>query len=380
MMKLYNSREPLNRQAIRSILIVVDNIDDTKIGDTILRVSRFRFIHHYFGNARIAINTSSAVWKDVTRYSTYIDNVTGYEKDRIPYHEYDLVILVVDNKKEYLNAITDHMQAHAQERDLVVASIYDSIPKKPGDVEVPFLKEIFECSYPGELVSDINKYEIFLSDQELHDASRLLDEHLSDEKLIIYYDKASEFRKMFKMSVNVDVIRHFQSLKGKKLVLLDPFNEGKEEFYRTFGVDTSNILILNGLSFRQTCAVMADSRVELVMGPCTGLMHAASGVYNFLMKNKGREQLPIMLVYTGLYTGNITNAGVWWRDRLVDCIVLRKDAHGNPQIEKLPDIKQSQLSIQKDVLPCRDYTLSMITNHLKHTYNFAGETAPVVLG
>lgn len=368
MVKMFNEGEGMHRETIKRILIIVDTIDDKWIGDTILRLSRFKFIHYYFPHAVISINTSCQVWNSIALHLSYIHQITNYSRETIPYDAYELVLLLVECKRDYLNTITEC--ARHKQADIMVASIYNSNLREEEDRRIPFLKEVFEFEYPKELLEDIGKCEIALTEEELKEAEQLLDSYVADEKLIVYFDKSSTYRKLLKMSVNIELIKYFQSLEGKRVVMFDPFGEDKALFYSSLGIDTSNLVIIKGGSIRRNFAVMADKRVELILGPCTGMMHAASGIYNFMLKHKKRSRPPHMLVYTGLYTGNLTNASYWWKGRLVDCIVIKKDEDGMNKVFRLEDISQFQISVQENVQHCREYTSGMIKDHLLLQYNF----------
>ncbi|MBA4055270.1 MAG: hypothetical protein C0490_11200, partial [Marivirga sp.] len=162
---------------------------------------------------------------------------------------------------------------------------------------------------------------------------------------------------------------YFKSLPGRKLVLFDPF-EDKSIFLRSMNVNMEDVIVLKKLTLRQTFSVMADKRVGLILGPCTGLMHAASGIYNSLIKRSLRSSIPILLVYTGLYQREgIQNTLVWWRGSLAKCLVLKSDENGNKYISNIMELEESELTFQVNLLPCRDYTSEMVQDYLYRNYN-----------
>jgi len=355
-----------SRESVRSILILIDTIDSARIGDTIIWLSRFKYIQHYFPHAGLHVNAPSPFWNELALYLPHIRRVSNLPPAELDLKGYDVVLLIVDDEAAFLAMVEAYVRRHPG-ISLSVAFIYHPFVKSMEGKRIPFLKRLFEFSYPGLLVEDINRCEICLSEEEMLQAGRLLQEKAPEGGLIIYFDRASEFRKMLKMSVNVQLIKYLQSRAGCRLVLFDPFEEKKDEFYGRLGVDMEKTVLLKGLSVRQACAVMADKRVVMILGPCTGLMHAASGVYNFLLKKKLRDVLPAMIVFTGVYE-DLGNAGIWWEGRLADCIIIKATKEGDKKLFRLDEVDPLEMRLQKDILPCKEYTFDLIREYIELHY------------
>ncbi len=365
----------IDRFAVKSVLVCLDDTNMTKIGDSIVRLSRLKFLQHYFPTAKIQVNSPSKVFLEVAKHSETIESVTRIPMELVELNDYDVLLLYVDKRTTY----SKHIEEYARRRGKLNFSIFSIMePEDPVERAVPFepLPRLSE-NYPADLLDDVQRNEICLTVSELEEGTKFLDEYISDEKLIVFFVNASSYTKSLKMSVTIELIRYFQKFSHTKLLIFDPFND-KELFFKSMGTNVENALIVKGKSLRETFAIIADERVNLIFGPCTGLMHAASGIYNFLMKNKLRLKLPTMVVYTGLYY-EMTNAAAWWRGSLVKCMVLTVDEKNNRKAKLLEELMESQLFLQEGIAPTYDYTLEMIKGFLQKYHEFESLSSLVKL-
>jgi len=350
-----------DRTEARTVLICLDDSKKNKVGDCIVRFSNIKWLQFYFPNARFFINSPSRVFYEVAKHSPAIEKFANCPVERIEFNDYDVVLLLVDDRSLYSKCIGEYI---ARQRDVRFAVFALTAPQDNIEIMVPIptLPELDE-EVPAHVLDEIRKREIFLQEDELMEGARFLDQYIGDEKVIIFMTNSSTFLKTLKMSVTIDLIRWFESLPGRRLVIFDPDND-RELFFRSCGVEFNNTVVVKGKSLRETFAIMADKRVELIFGPCTGLLHAGSGIYNNLLKRDIRTTIPHMLVYTGMYY-EISDAKEWWEGSLVKCMVLKKDLYWRKKISLLEEVDTRELIFQENILPTSEYTTSMIVDFFK---------------
>jgi hypothetical protein len=351
-----------DREKIRSVLVCLDDTKNDKIGDCIVRMSHIKWLQWYFPHAVIHVNSPSKIFTILSKNIPSIEKTTHLPIEEIEYDDYEMVLLIVEARSLYYAGINEYVERKG-DVDFAVYTLLE--PEENGELKlaIPPLPEL-EGGLPDPLMKDISRREITVSEEEMLAGKRFLDQYVGkDEKLIIFLTNSSAFNKTLKMSVNIELIDYFASLPGRRLILLDPDND-REFIFRSLGAKLENTLFLKGKSLRETFAFMADERVELIFGPCTGLMHAASGIYNSLLARGLRTTLPHMLVYTGLYY-EISHAMDWWQGSLVKCLILRRGKYAQKKIQLLEDMDRTEFLFQQNILPTSEYTASLIKNHLR---------------
>jgi len=366
MQQINHPPAPPDRTSVRKVLFCLDGLDNTKIGDLIVRLSEAKIVCHYFANARITINCPARLLHELAKNVTFIHAFTALKAEEIDFTGYDVILLYVDEQGKYAKLVARHNQETG--RNVPCYRLNDSYKFEDRLSAAPLLEPLFQFDYPPELIRDMNRREIVLSDGEMAEGTAILDAHLrrtpGNEELILFIYSASAYSKTFRMSVIIELIRYFQALPGYRLVILDPFDD-KEQYLRMMNVNIDEAVVLKHLSLRQTFSVMADPRMGLILGPCTGLMHAASGVYNSLVKRSLRTNLPALAVYTGLYEREgLQTAAQWWYGSLAKCLILKTDGAGNKRIVTLEEQDEVDMPFQKDVLPCREYTAALVQEYL----------------
>ena len=86
------------------------------------------------------------------------------------------------------------------------------------------------------------------------------------------------------------------------------------------------IIFSKGFSLRANLALIGSDNVAFIFGPCTGIMHCASSIYNNFTSNRPPTyEPPPMVVYTGNPGKDNKNADYWWgTSPLINCLLLRK--------------------------------------------------------
>ncbi|MAO16410.1 MAG: hypothetical protein CMH44_05955 [Muricauda sp.] len=100
-----------------------------------------------------------------------------------------------------------------------------------------------------------------------------------------------------------------------RILVYDEQEIGKGKFYRgCLGKTHGNRLICSsGNTLREDLALMALPQTKVIFGPCSGLLHCASAIWNSEnVISKSNHGTPEILVYTGLYGKQNYNINVWW--------------------------------------------------------------------
>jgi hypothetical protein len=157
-------------------------------------------------------------------------------------------------------------------------------------------------------------------------------------------------------------------------LVYDAEDVGKESFYEAW-LDPElfdRMIFVSNLGLRKDLAILGSSYMKLLFGPCTGLIHCASGIYNHHVHNgMCGDDVPLMITYTGCYPKTEGNANKWWGDSpLVNCIML-KESNNVKRIRLLKELSEEERELN-DSLACSEYTSDMLIDFIKlnlKTYN-----------
>jgi len=194
----------------------------------------------------------------------------------------------------------------------------------------------------------------------------------AQERLLVVLDSTTVKSKLLKMTVYYELLTKLLALPDIKILIFDEKNTRKEGFYRQLlGPDLARKFIFsNGLDLRKAIALLSSEKLRLVLGPCTGLMHCASGLYNYLVRTGlDRHKVPLLITYTGKYHKKNENAWYWWHNApLMNCMVIRQRG-GRKEMVLLHELTEQEKQATGDTLDCAEYTAAMmldfLTGHLQ---------------
>jgi hypothetical protein len=162
-------------------------------------------------------------------------------------------------------------------------------------------------------------------------------------------------------------------MKGKdnRILIFDENNVGKEEFYTAWmGKEkASRIIFVKENSLREAIKILSSKYVKLIIGPCTGTLHCASGIYNHFAENGlPAEQVPLIITYTGVYyteAKEIKNPHFWWKNSpLVTCLLLRQH-HDQVKMVELRELDVEEAQRHDVQIPCSAYTSRMLIDFIR---------------
>lgn len=295
--------------------------------------------------------------------NAHFSNLSFLPLADIDYQKYEMVVYMSPDERALLTAM------EGVKAGPVVLSLSKAVFSRKKNV-LPAVFPLHEELYSYSQGLEGQPYELYLSDEERVWGDEWLEERgvRKGGRVFVLVDNASNRKKLLRLDVYYQVLRLLLDMDDVKILVFDEVNSGKEQFYRKWlGEQDGNKLIFsNGLRLREDLCLIGSRYVKLVFGPCTGLLHCASAIYNHL-KRKGmsEENLPALVVYTGDW-----DASLWWSaSPLVDCLVLLQNGGRRVMatLEQMSDAEKANLSNRME---CSQYTGDMLTSFLEEKISY----------
>lgn len=355
---------------VNRILLLYDDIIFF-VGDTCRIFSYLPAIRSFYRGATIDVNI-------VDQYDNCYSLLEGNQHLRrldrkdwkdLHFNEYDLVLTFCPGEDILLEQLST---IYGEQFIPAIYSFTFFLGKNIEGVFPPH-KELWEyvMKYDSELKPVV---ELFLSTAERKWADNWLLTHGvgEDDAVTVFLDTSNAAEKVLSFREKLQMMHYLLSKPRNRMIIFDERGIGKREYYRHFLPPKlfERLIVVEHLSLRQEICLIASRFTKLVLGPCTGLMHCATGVYTHLLR-EGMPQaaVPMMLVYAGTET-NVqveNNKWYWWRYSLVDCLAIRKEKSGDKYIIRLT---ATETDVQH---PCSEFTASLLINYMEDHY--AGKLA-----
>jgi hypothetical protein len=370
--RILENNQKVQENAFKKILIIYEE-KSFFIGDTCLLFNKLRYVRMFFKNAKVDINflnkRNMKFYLAILENSPYFDNIVEEEWTDITFENYDIVLCITYCETQLLNFLFNKYRSliRSQQFHLAVFSLSESIMALDPAAEYIFPEHTSLIRFTVENSLKM-PCELYISDEERNWANEWFESKgmKKGERLFIMMDSASEKRKLLNIDVYFDVLAGLLSQPHTKVLIFDEKNIGKETFYvEWLGKEkVKNIIFSKQLGFRKDLALISSDYTKMVFGPCTGLMHCASSIFNNLLQNgKLTAGAPVIITYTGEYLGEKNNINVWWGNApLVNCLIL-KQKNDHKEIVLLKELSAEEQQ-KKDALPCREYTASTLINFL----------------
>lgn len=335
------SRNSINEtKPVENIIILDDHLREFYIGDTHMVLSSIRQIQTKTDSTITIACGNEPFYKKVSQIFTLNPfpkiNIVRLNWDTLNIDPFDTIIC-------HQNSILNLLHFYEQSREaLLEKKIYRFAPNTefnnlkinyPWDIN-HFFKKKLGIEKKIQSIKQLKKQthkEIYLSDEEIDTADLWLTEngYLKGNKLFVLFDESSYPEKTFSFSKNVALIQFILSNPNSQILLLDYQETGKKNKLKPHltSLEYNRIIVASGLNIRREMAIMASTAISLIIGPCTGMMHLANGIYFELLNNKRRakEQIPLLIVYcgSGLDVKNY-HPRYWWQGAMVKCIASTK--------------------------------------------------------
>lgn len=363
--QLISNTDELNTDAVKRVLVLYEE-KIYNIGDCCVRFDKLKYFGAYFRNAAVDINfrpgQNDKFIDSLLTNNPHLSKVSTQEWNTIDFPEYDIIIAIAYNEEKLLQFIHEKYGDAIVSKQIKLAAISLSDLILPPSAGVkyffPVMKRLVghaQTPGPGELYISVEEQE--WADSWLESKGMKKGEHL-----FIVLDSTIRREKLVNLNVHFDFIAALLKKENCKVLVFDENELGKEEFYSAWLGEKAmqKMIFSKKMTLRQDLCIIGSSYTRLVAGPCTGLLHCASAIYNHYV-NRGMpvEEVPLLMVYTGEYVGPELNANNWWRNSpLVNCLMLKKKA-GAKQLTLLANLTEQEKQLN-DSLPCSEYTAKIL--------------------
>ena len=357
-----------NQPAISRVLWIYDD-NVFFLGDNCIILHKLGQCKRFFGpHIEMDINFVNdsylGKYMDIGRNNPNFSNLTGLPLLDVDYDRYDEIICVSTDETALVSVLQQKYPGpEVHPPKFTVYSFSRAVFFKRQNLRspvFPFYEALFK--YADGLIDQ--PYELYISPDERIWGDRWLEANgiKKNEQLYVIVDNASSREKLLRLDAYYNLLIHLLEPEHTKLLIFDETSMGKEAFYKElldkkyFG----RLIFSKGLKLREDLCLISSEYVKMVFGPCTGLLHCASGIYNHLIKNGLVTAAPALIVYSGPW-----DAYFWWNaSPLVDCLILKKSA-GEKVLLTLNTLRDYEKKDFTDRLDCSDYTADMIAGFIE---------------
>jgi ADP-heptose:LPS heptosyltransferase len=362
--KIKLNTQRINYDNARQVLVLYEE-KITLIGDCCIRFDKFKYFKSFLKNATVDINFS--IKDNFKFYDAFLKNNPNVDgiftlswKD-IDFERYDIVFCIKYDERAFLEFLHEKYYNLVREDQfrLAVFSMSQLILKPQKDTY-----QIFPVNQPLlDYIKGPQLGELYIDEEEQTWANQWLESKglQANEDLFILCDSTSNREKLLNIIVYFDVLKFLLRKENIKVLIFDEKDIGKEDFYQAWlQNDTKKLIFSKRLMLREDLSIMASKHTKLIFGPCTGLMHCASSIYNnYVNRGMSVKDVPVMITYTGQYTQENETANTWWGNSpLITCLLLKERNH-KKQIVLLNNLTEEQRNTP-DSLPCSEYTAEML--------------------
>jgi hypothetical protein len=365
---IYRNNSVFDRASAARVLILFEQ-KEFMIGDTCIRFYNFSICRSYFGKAIIDLRFRDndpyfRFYEALLRNNPNLDSIAAIDWNALRFEEYDVVICAVFDERVLASQLSDKYRSllgggHMKTAIFSMSPIFIYKVHQGGHI-FPLCDELLTYSQlqPGD-----KRNEIYISGEEKKKANQWLKTMglREGEALYVFLDSSSVRDKLLKIEVYFKTLSSLLRGKNVRVLIFDEKDIGKELFYKEWlGNELASKLIFSKRQdFRMDLTLLAADQVELVFGPCTGLLHCASAIFNHFLKNDIRDKAPSLIAYTGKYTQN-DHAQYWWGNSpLVSCVLL-KNISGKPSLCVLDELPDDEKINTRNIAGCKEYTPDLL--------------------
>lgn len=379
--KIVENNKQYHRDEVKNIIVLYEE-PVLFIGDSMIRIHYLAGLKAFFPNASVTMNFVNKDFAEcyhaLIQNNPNLDILVQRQWAEIPFESYDIVICLIHEELNFLQ----HLHVRYGEEILngrlktKVFSIAKELISNGTKIVVSdgnhsdFIFPKFEEFVTFfENTMEQNVRELYITEKERAWANDWLKEKglAEDESLFIIIDSASKRDKLMAFQAYFGLLRYLLSLPKSKILIFDEKHIGKKEFYRQIlgEILESRIIFSEANKLRQDLSLISAQQVKIIFGPCTGLLHCASGIYNHLSKNGTKQHdIPIIVTYTGKYNYGNRNANHWWNNSpLVDCLLLRS-VNGKSEVAVLNELTTEERDREDNQVECEHYTTQMFIDFI----------------
>jgi hypothetical protein len=367
---IHRNNEALSRVPIKNILIHYGE-DISYMGDCCVNFGKLGHLRSCLNDPFLDLNLQPGIHQKycspILMNNPHVSQILGLDFKDIDLGNYDIVFCISYKETELLRILHDRYGdeiGNGRLRSAVFSLSKELLrTKSDSDFILPINSELIEkmrTPLPGEL---------YISDEERDWAESWLYAKgvEKDDQLFVCCDSSSENYKLLNVIVYFDFLKYLLGKSRSKILIFDERGIGKADFYKVWLGDTikDKLVVSEKMSLREDFRIIASRSTRLVFGPCTGLLHCASSIYNhYINKGMPLSELPRIITYTGIYPNTPLNAQFWWGNSpLVQCLFL-KNIEGKKRIRLLSEMSSKERALN-DSLACTEYTAEMLIDFIE---------------
>lgn len=369
--KILSNNNNIENDKVRRVLIIYHE-ELFFIGDTCIKFNELKVFRFLYKNAGIDINFTVdryvSKYKALLKNNPYIDNISNLPINEIDFVNYDIVVCIDYREDLILEAIKTRYSNNPENFNTAIYSLTNKCLRQNAESIIIF-PENTSLYDTAKHVTENKPRELYISNEEREWAGTWLRNNglQNDESLFIILDSASSREKMLNIQIYFNLLVYLLNKSRSRILIFDEKGIGKDLFYKEWlGEDHyKKIIFSKNLDLRQDLCLLASPQTKLILGPCTGLMHCSSGIYNyFVSQEMPEESVPVIITYTGKYPTSEKSARYWWNNSpLVNCMILSQQENKR-SVLLLNDIDANE-NIAGDLMPCSQYELSDFTTLLR---------------
>ncbi len=372
----------------KNVLFLDDQRHKTYIGDICIwmNLMESQFLQ-WFEGASITVNWQSKANYEIASHVTQqalSKNVsfTNRHWDDIDFNQYDLVlcngnvagnlIFYIANNRLNKTSVYYYGSAYYGDEQQAASSGWDfkcyqkskTTNKNLVEENLTFVRQVRYYRGVDLVISDEERD---WADQWLRD--RGVREH---EKVTVLPDAASWPDKYLRLEEYVKLVRAFTDHPDRKVLLFDEKRAGKQLRLRQALGDErmQQVIVAEGTSLRETMRLLSSRFVQAVIGPCTGVLHLAGGIYSYFQNQKRMpdHEQPVLLTYVGLQADLHWSPWFWWGKTIVHCILFAKDTNGNQRLKRLRECSKSLNVLRQESVRVADASAELLIDYIRDNY------------
>jgi hypothetical protein len=353
----------MDPDAVRRVLILYEP-EYFYIGDCCVHFRSLELLRLYFSRAEFDFNYCLRPVEAIALHNPLLRR-SYYRKphQELLQEDYDVILCGAEDESKFVRTLVAEYQQTQSEKLLNLCAF--SISRMLTDHPYTILETLtFTRKKHLNALLDRPTNQIFVTEQEQAWAAEYLATHGVNpgDNLVVLLDRSSKNIKQLNTVVYFQLIELLGTFRNTKFLIYDHENVDKEKFYSGFLRRNKSLyerlIFVKQTSLRESIVLLASEKIKAIIGPCTGLLHCATGIYTvFRNHNRIREEdIPIMLTYCGRNeNGTVEAEYAWWGNTLVDCIKLKAQGAHRKQICLLTEEDKDVERLRDGIMYCKDY-------------------------
>lgn len=370
--KLNNLR--LRRRPVRNILILDDLVRPFHIGDTYLSLVFLKktiLSFADYGTVNINIIPGAHFTKvDTMTHGSWPAAVSIHHLpyDEIPFQQYDLILCQIDTQ---VRLYSTYAKDPAVFEDIAIYT-YDAMD--PIVTVDQYGLDYTRISAPNLSVKHLDQYrhnihkELYIATSETDEAEqRLAAMGLGrEEQFIIFIVESFKSHKVLSVDTCVELLSLILTHTDYKVLLFQSNEESIAPRIVSLLTPAQQARVMLSIreGLRKDMAIMSSRALKAVIGPCTGMLHLASGIIPYLINQDHYHYAPPkVMVYTGRLSDGYTPLP-WWRYSEVECMYIALK-NGKKCLLPLSECPGNIAQYVGQSLPISDYTSDLLFNYIR---------------